>query len=137
MFRHGSCSTEVDRNAFVYTLVTTLVSLTVSLSFLFLGKGKVLSILVFLGFLVLAACGGIVLFGMLTDYAYIEEDRLTMRYLFKKVDINLKDIGCIKLEENVYTVYDRQQTKRGTINAMALGIDTILKELDRNSVPFA
>ena len=137
MFRHGACSTEVDRNAFVYTLVTTLVSLTVSLSFLFLGKGKVLSILVFLGFLVLAACGGIVLFGMLTDYAYIEEERLTMRYLFKKADINLKDIGCIKLEENVYTVYDRQQTKRGTINAMALGIDNILKELDRNSVPFA
>ena len=73
---------------------------------------------------------------MVTDRAYIEEGVLTMRYLFKKTQIPLAEIGKISLKDNVYSVFDQKEKLAGTMNAQLTGIGVILHALDQNKVPF-
>ena len=77
-----------------------------------------------------------VLLGMLSDYAYIDNNTLYMHYMFDQSKIALKDIKYIELKEDIYHVYDENDKEVGTINALALGVDGIVKEFYRRNIPF-
>ncbi len=136
MFKRGEISTETDRKPFFFTLLAFSVSLTAALLLFILGKGDGLAIFagIMLSAVVLAA--GAVLFAMATDRAFIRNDKLYMRYLFRRSEIALGEIGKISLKENVYSVYDRKGRLAGTINAQLTGIDRILFTLDKSGAPF-
>lgn len=135
MFRHGSISTEIDRKPFFFTLIALVAGLAGTVLLLTLGWGNALAIFagILLGIVTLAAAS--VLFGMVTDRAYVEDGVLHMRYLFRKKTIRLEQIARVTLKEDVYTVYDRHGEARGTINGKLTGIDSVLYELDRNGIP--
>ena len=73
---------------------------------------------------------------MLTDYAYIEQGELRIRYLFKKSCIPFSEIGRITCVDKVYYVFGRRDERLGTINGQLTGIDKILIELEKNNVRF-
>ena len=135
MFRHGPVSTETDRKPFIFTLIALVVGLAGVILLFTLGKGSALAVFagVLLGVVTLAAAA--VLFGMVTDRAYIEDGVLHMRYLFKHKTVPLEKIAKVTLQDDVYSVYDRRGDLRGTINGKLTGIDSILYELDRNGIP--
>ena len=66
---------------------------------------------------------------------YIENGVLRMRYLFKSRSVPLDSISHVTLKDDVYSVYDRNGTLRGTINGKLTGIGSILNELDRKGIP--
>ena len=136
MFRHGEISTEADKGPFIFTLAVLAGSILLGTVILvFAGTGP-LNIF-FAGMcLIMAVCAAAVLFAMLSDYACIENDVLTMSYLFKKKTIALTDIGQVSIKDNVYTVYDRKKNKVGTINGLATGIDRVTGEMNRKHVNF-
>lgn len=136
MFRHGEISTEVDKKQFVFTVVCFVVSVAVGLIIFISFKGSYLAVFAAVMMLVLAAAAFFVLFGLLSDYAYIEDGMLHMHYLLKDSQIRIKDIRKITLKKDVYHVYDRKNKETGTFNALAIGIDRILHELYRNNVTF-
>ena len=85
-----------------------------------------------MGIVTLAA--GVVLFAMISDCAYVSDNKLHMNYLFKKNVIEVAKIGRVSLKDNVYTVYDRAGNVAGTINGLLTGVDTILYFLDKNGI---
>ena len=136
MFRHGEISTEVDKKTFVFTLLAFSVSLTAALLLFVLGAGEGLAVFAGILLSVVALAAGAVLFAMVTDQAFIRDDKLYMRYLFRRSEIALGEIGKITLRENVYSVFDRKGRLAGTINAQLTGIDKILFKLDKSGVSF-
>ena len=136
MFKHGDVSTETDRRPFLFTLIAAAVSSVAAVLLFVLGKGEALAI--FAGILVsiVALASLIILFVMLTDYAYIENGELRIRYLFKKANIPFSEIGRITCVDKVYYVFGRHNERLGTINGQLTGIDRILYELEKNSVRF-
>jgi predicted signal transduction protein with EAL and GGDEF domain len=136
MFRHGEISTEADKGPFIFTLAVLVGSILLGGAILiFAGTGP-LNIFFAVMCAIMAVCSAVVLFGMLSDYACIENDVLTMSYLFSKKTIALKDIGQVSIKDNVYTVYDRKKNKVGTINGLATGIDRVTGEMNRKHVNF-
>lgn len=136
MFRHGEISTETDKKPFFFALAAFLGCLTAAVLLFALGGGEGLAIFAGVLLAVVAAAAGIVLFAMLSDRAYVENGALHMRYLFRRTQIPLKEIGKVSLKDQVYSVYDRNGRLAGTINAQLSGIGTVLYELDKNGVPF-
>ena len=136
MFRHGDISTETDKKPFLFTLVAFLGSLIATILIVVLGWGDGLAIFAGILLLIVAIAAGAVLFAMVTDQAYIQDETLYMRYMFRKAQVPLKQIAKIAYNDDVYTVYGRKGETIGTINAKLTGIDTILFKLDQSGVPF-
>ncbi len=136
MFRHGETSTEVGKAPFFFTLASFLVTSLAAALLIIKTRGNMLAVFAAIMLVIVALASLGVLFAMATDYAYIEDDTLFMSYLFRKSSLPLKEIGKVTLKDNVYHVYDLKYDEIGTINASALGIDGITKELYRKNVPF-
>ncbi|MBR0462158.1 MAG: hypothetical protein IJJ00_05560 [Erysipelotrichaceae bacterium] len=136
MLKHGEISTEVGKAPFVFSLASFVCTTTAALLMLIKGRGNMLAIMSAFMLIIVALASLGVLIGLLTDYAYIKDDVLYMRYVFKKSSISLKDIGKIQLKDNVYHVYNLKNDEIGTVNAVALGIESITSELYRKHVPF-
>jgi len=132
MFKHSDISTYVSKTPFIFTLLSLIVSTIVSI-LMFLNRNA-LAIFAGIMFLILAIASLFVLFGMLNDYAYIENDILNMHYLFKKSSIMIKDIKYIEYKDNLYKIYDDKNEEVGTINALALGVDDILRVFYLNKI---
>ena len=136
MFRHGEISTEVDKGPFIFTLAVLGGSILLGTVILVFAGVTPLNIFFAAMCAIMALCAAAVLFAMMSDYACINDDVLTVSYLFKKKTIALKDIGQVSCKDNVYTVYDRKKNKVGTINGMATGIDRLMGEMNRKHVNF-
>ena len=136
MLKHGDKSTEVGKGPFIFTLASLLTTSLATGLLITKGWGNMLALFAALMLVIVAVMSLGVLVGLITDYAYIEDDTLFMSYVFKKSSIPLKEIGKVTLKDNVYHVYDLKNDEIGTINASALGIDSITAELYRKKVPF-
>ena len=136
MFRHGEISTETDKKPFVFTLIAFAASAaaTVLLLVLFWGNALAIFAAVLLGIVAIAAFS--VLLALITDRAYIEDDRLCMSYMFRKREISLDKIGRISCKEDVYSVFGKDGNLVGTINGKLTGIGNVIFELDRRQIPF-
>ncbi len=136
MFRHGEFSTETDKKPFLFTLIAFLGSLTAAVLLFVLGRGQALAIFAGILIAIVAVASGAVLFAMVSDQAFILDGKLTMRYMFRRAEIPLEQIGQLKYKDDVYSVYDRRGALVGTINAKLTGIDKVLNMLDRSGVRF-
>ena len=134
--KHGDVSTETDKKPFLFTLISSLGSSVAAVLLFTLGKGAGLAIFAGILVAVVAVVSWFILFVLLTDYAYIEQGVLRMRYLFKKTSIPLNEIGKITCKENVYYIYGKRDNVLGTINGLLTGIDSILQSLESNGVRF-
>ena len=136
MFSHGNISTEIDKKPFIFTVVALSGSLAASVLLFVFSKGNGLAIFagVMLGLVFLASAA--VLFAMVTDQAYIENDTLFMCYLFRKSRIPLKEIGKVSYKDNVHSVYNKKGALVGTINSQLTGIDKILYQLEKSGANF-
>ena len=135
MFRHGSISTEIDRKPFLFTLIAFAGGLTAVVLLFALGGGNALAVFGGILLSVVTLAAGAVLFGMVTDRAYVENGELHTQYLFRRRTVPLEKISRVGLKDDVYTVYDRSGAVCGTVNAKLTGIGTILAELDRHGIP--
>ena len=136
MFRHGDISTETDRGPFLFTLSALLGSLIAAVLILVLGGGHALAIVAGVLLLAVAAAAAAVLFAMTSDRAYIENDTLSMQYMFRRTRVPLSDISRIEYRDDVYSVFDRRDALLGTINARLTGIDRVLNKLDQSGIRF-
>jgi len=136
LLKHGDVSTETDRKPFLFTLIAFAGSTAAAVLLFVFSRGDGLAI--FAGILVSVVAVGslVILFAMLTDYAYIEQGVLRTRYLFKKAQIPLGGIGKVTCKEKVYYIYDQRGDLLGTINGQLTGIDSILRALENNGVRF-
>lgn len=136
MFRRGKISTEVDQKPFYFTLIALIGSLAGTILIFALGGGDGLAIFagILLGVVALASIA--TMFALLTDYASIDDGVLRLRYLFKKMEVPIDQIGKITFKDDVYSVYGRKGNLLGTVNGLLTGIDEILYELDRKGVRF-
>ncbi len=101
-----------------------------------LGKGDALGIFAGVLLSIVAAAAAAVLFAMVTDRAYIQDDILYMSYMFRRTRVPLSEIGKVTCKDNVYSVHNRKGDVLGTINGQLTGIDTILYALDRKGITF-
>ncbi len=136
MFKHGDISTEISKAQFIFALLSFVLMNGIGITIFIVFWGNMLAVFAFILMFIVGICSLGVLIGLVSDYAYIKDDRLYMSYIFKKSSIDLKDIGGVKLKNDIYHVYDKKQGEVGTINALAQGIDSITNELDRKHVPF-
>ena len=136
MFRHGAVSTEIDRKPFLFTVIAASVSTVAAVLLFVLTGGDALAIFAGILVSVVALVAWLILFVMLTDYAYVDGNALKTRYLLKKAIIPFEKIGKITCREKVYYVYGRDNSLLGTVNGQLSGIDTILYELEKNGVRF-
>lgn len=136
MFKHGEISTEVDKKPFFFTLIAFTVSLAAAVVILVVFWGKALSIFAAVLLFIVAISAGSVLLALLTDRAYVENDRLHMSYMFRRREISLDKIGKISYNEDVYKVFGKDGSLVGTINGKLTGIGDVIFELDRRQVPF-
>lgn len=136
MFRHGDISTETDRKPFLFTLCAFLGSLIAAVLILVCGGGQMLAVFAGILLLLLAAAAAAVLFAMASDQAYVRDDTLCMRYMFRRAEVPLSAIGRVEYKEDVYSVFDRRGDLLGTVNARLTGIDRVLNKLDQSGVRF-
>ena len=136
MFRHGDISTETDKKPFLFTLIAFLGSLIAAILIFALGKGHGLAIFAGILLSIVAIAAGAVLFAMVTDQAYIQDETLYMRYLFRRAEVPLSQIAKISYQDQLYSVYDRKGSLLGTINGQLSGIDSLLFKLDQSGIPF-
>ncbi len=136
MFRHGDVSTEVDKKPFWFTLIAFVGSTAATVLLFVLGWGQALAIFAGILLAIVAVGSLVILFAMLTDYAYIDQGILRTRYLFKKTAVPLAEIGKVTCREKVYYIYNRRGDLLGTVNGLLSGIDSILGELENNGVHF-
>ncbi len=134
MFRHGDISTETDKKPFLFTLVAFLGSLTAAVLVLVLGRGNALAAFAGILLAMVAAASGAVLFALVTDRAYVQDDTLTMRYLFRRTQVPLSAIAYLRYKDEVYAVYGVNDNLLGTINARLTGIDRVLHKLDERGI---
>lgn len=135
MFKRSQISTEVAKGPFYFTLTALVISIIVII-FLVNYSKNYLAIFAIIMMAVIAVASLIILFGMLSDYAYIKDDVLYMNYLFKNNKIEIKQIKNIKLIDDVYHVYNLKNDEVGTINGLSIGIDKIINKLDASGVEF-
>ena len=136
MLRHGSISTEVESKPFYFTLAALICCLAAAVLIFCLSGGGALAIAAGVMLSVVALAAAATLFAMVTDYACIDNGMLTMRYLFRRKQVPLTEIGKITCKDNVYSVFGKKDKLLGTINGLLSGIDEILYELDKNGVRF-
>ena len=127
-------STKIDKKTLIFTIVALIICSVLSVFLLIKYKGNYLAIFAAIMFIVVAISSFVVLIGMLTDKAYIENNILYMSYIFKKSNVKLNEIGYIEFKDDVYHVYDKKNSEVGSINGLALGIDELIHELDINNV---
>ena len=132
--KKGYLSTKISKGPLIFTLIGLLSSAIVITLIAIFGKGQALAItaIVFFSIILIAAIA--LLIGELFDYAYIKDDFLYMIYIFKRSKIKISDIGKIKYEKDIYIVFDKDNNKIGTINALAPGNDQIIIYLDQHGV---
>lgn len=132
--KKGYLSTKISKGPLIFTLIGLLSSAIVITLIAIFGKGQALAItaIVFFSIILIAAIA--LLIGELFDYAYIKDDFLYMIYIFKRNKIKISDIGKIKHEKDIYIVFDKDNNKIGTINALAPGNDQIIIYLDQHGV---
>ena len=130
--KKGYLSTKISKGPLIFTIIGRLSSIVVITLIAIFGKGEALAVtaIVFFSIILIAAIA--LLIGELFDYAYIKDDYLYMVYVFKRSKIKISDIGKIKHENNIYTVFDKNNNKIGTINAIAPGNDQIIIYLDKH-----
>lgn len=123
--------TKVTKGPLIFTIVGLSLSILAIVLLAIFANQEVLGIaaIVFMSVIAMAAIG--VLFGILLDYAYIIGDELTMVYIFKKKTVKIKDIKTMVLKNGVYTVFDKEDNKLGTINSMNIDADKLLLLLER------
>ena len=134
MFRHGEISTEVDRKPFIFTVEAFAVCIIIAILAFVFSKGNALLIFGGVMMAAVALAAAAVLFAMISDYAFVEGNKLHMSYLFRKKNVELNKIGKMSLKDDIYSVYDRAGDLIGTINAKLTGIDSLLLYLDKNGV---
>ena len=127
-------STKIDKKTLIFTIVALIICSVLSVFLLIKYKGNYLAIFAAIMLIVVAISSFVVLIGMLTDKAYIENNILYMSYIFKKSNVKLNEIGYIEFKDDVYHVYDKKNSEVGSINGLALGIDELIHELDINNV---
>lgn len=127
-------STKIDKKTLIFTIVALIMCSDLSIVLLIKYKGNYLALFAAIMLIVVAISSFVVLIGMLTDKAYIENNVLYMSYIFKKSNIKLNEIGYIEFKDDVYHVYDNKNNEVGSINGLALGIDELIHELDINNV---
>lgn len=127
-------STKIDKKTLIFTIVALIMCSVLSIVLLIKYKGNYLALFAAIMLIVVAISSFVVLIGMLTDKAYIENNVLYMSYIFKKSNIKLNEIGYIEFKDDVYHVYDNKNNEVGSINGLALGIDELIHELDINNV---
>ena len=136
MFSHGDISTEIDKKPFVFTVVALSGSLIGAVLLFVFSKGDGLAIFAGIMLSLVFLASAAVLFAMVTDQAYIEDDTLCMHYMFRKSRIPLKEIGKVSYKDNVHSVYNKKGALVGTINAQLTGIDKILYQLEKSGASF-
>ena len=136
MLRHGEISTEMDRKPFIFTVTALSGCLIAAVLILVLGKKDPLGIFAGVLLLIVAAAAAVVLFAMLTDRAYIEDDTLCISYMFRKAAVPVGSIGSVTYKDDVYYVLDKSGKVLGSINGRLTGIDRVLFALDKRKVPF-
>lgn len=127
-------STKIDKKTLIFTIVALIMCSDLSIVLLIKYKGNYLALFAAIMLIVVAISSFVVLIGMLTDKAYIENNVLYMSFIFKKSNIKLNEIGYIEFKDDVYHVYDNKNNEVGSINGLALGIDELIHELDINNV---
>lgn len=127
-------STKIDKKTLIFTIVALIMCSVLSIVLLIKYKGNYLALFAAIMLIVVAISSFVVLIGMLTDKAYIENNVLYMSYIFKKSNIKLNEIGYIEFKDDVYHVYDNKNNEVGSINGLALGIDELIHELNINNV---
>ena len=127
-------STKIDKKTLIFTIIALIMCSVLSIVLLIKYKGNYLALFAAIMLIVVAISSFVVLIGMLTDKAYIENNVLYMSYIFKKSNIKLNEIGYIEFKDDVYHVYDNKNNEVGSINGLALGIDELIHELDINNV---
>ena len=127
-------STKIDKKTMIFTIIALIMCSVLSIVLLIKYKGNYLALFAAIMLIVVAISSFVVLIGMLTDKAYIENNVLYMSYIFKKSNIKLNEIGYIEFKDDVYHVYDNKNNEVGSINGLALGIDELIHELDINNV---
>ena len=136
MFKKGTISTETDKKPFFFALAALTGCLTAAVLIFVLGKGDALGIFAGVLLSIVAVAAAAVLFAMVTDRAYIQDDVLYMSYMFRRVRVPLPEIGKVTYKDNVYSVHNRKGDVLGTINGQLTGIDTILFALDKKGILF-
>ena len=137
MFKKGEVSTAVDKGPFIFTLAALVPGAAVTVLLFVLGGGEALAIFAGIMFAIVTLAAAAVMFALLTDRVYIENDTLYMSYLFKKREVAIKEIGKITLRDEIYYVYDKSGAAAGTFNAKLTGVGDVIFALDRSGVNFA
>lgn len=136
MFKKGQISTEVDKAPFIFTLAALAAGLAVTVLLFVLGRGEGLSVFAGILFAVVTVAAAAVLFALVTDRVYIDDGVLYMSYLFRRRSIQIKDIGKISFADDLYFVFDKKDTKIGTMNAKLTSIGDVIFALDKAGVNF-
>lgn len=136
MFKKGQASTEVDKAPFIFTLVSLVAGLAVTVLLFVLGKGDGLAVFAGILFAVVTLAAAAVLFALVTDRVYIDDNELYMSYLFRRKSIQIKDIGKITFADDLYFVFDKKGSKIGTMNAKLTSIGDVIFALDKAGVNF-
>ncbi len=136
MFKKGQVGTEVDKGPFFFTLTALVVGCAVTVLLFVLGRGEGMAIFAGILFAAVTAAAAAVLFALLTDRAYIDDNTLYMSYMFKRKSIRIEDIGKITYSDDVYHVYDKNNVKAGTMNAKLTSIGDVVFTLDKSGVNF-
>ena len=136
MFRYGEFSTETDKKPFVFTLAALITCLTAAVLLFVFSNGEALGIFAGVLLSIVGIAAAAVLFAMVTDRAYVEDEKLHMSYLFRRRSIALGNIGKVTYKDDVYTVFDRKGAAVGTINAYLTGIGRVLHALDQKGIQF-
>lgn len=126
--------TKFAKGPIIFTIIGLLSSIAVITLCAIFGQGNPLAIVAIIFFAIIVLAAIILLFGELLDYAYICDGYLYMIYIFKRGKILIKDISTVKLENNIYTVFDKKEKRIGTINALAPGNDQIIIYLEKCGV---
>ena len=134
MFEKSEISTRVSKAPFIFTICSLVCGIVATVYFFV--QYTPLSIFASILAFIMTMASLFVLLGMLSDYAYVDNNILYMHYLFDSSKIALKNIKYIELKDDIYHVYDENDKEVGTINAMALGVDGIVKEFYRHNIPF-
>lgn len=123
--------TKVSKGPLVFTLITLISSVIIItlLSIFFHNSPLGIVAIIFMSIIAIASIG--VLLSILLDYAAIIDDKLIMRFIFKKNVVEIKDIKKMKNKDGVYTCYDKDNKKLGTINSMNIDADKLILILER------
>lgn len=129
-------STKIAKGPLIFTICSALGSLLIALLLVIFKKFNGLGIFTICIFTLFFILSIVTLLGLVLDYAYVEDDRLIMRYILKCYRIKIEEIKEIKLDttKNIYYVYDNKGSIVGTINSIAIGVNDMILYLDKLGV---